>query len=98
MEGNYKLSSGLFAELHGKFFYVLNQVSCAQNYGILSWLHFVDLKLTGGFVKEWDKYVDSLNRARIFLLDSSDRLVWSYNKANGEVSAKMAYQFLWEEA
>ena len=50
----------------------------------------VDLGLDG-LVTEWNSFVTTLNNIKIKLTDEDDTLVWSWNKGNGQLNAKMSY-------
>ena len=39
-----------------------------------------------------DQYVSLLNQGNIKLFDTSDRLVWAYNKREGQVTARLIVQ------
>jgi hypothetical protein len=55
-------------------------------------LTLITLKLSGELALEWDSFILALRTNGISLNDSSDKLVWSWNRALGTVSVKLAYQ------
>ena len=60
------------------------------------WISSKDLRLQGDLDLEWDSYVSHLYSTGVILTKCSDRLAWTFNKKNGNVSAKLAYQSLVE--
>ena len=56
------------------------------------WFTAIDLGLHGLWVVDWSTYINDLNRSRIRLNDTSDNLVWSWDKTTGEVSTKESYK------
>lgn len=43
---------------------------------------------------EWSQYISSLQQSGNFLVEEEDTLLWTWNEANGTVSAKLAYSAL----
>jgi hypothetical protein len=41
---------------------------------------------------EWNDYVTMLRSSGIKLNNTSDKIVWSWNRATGDVTANLAYQ------
>jgi len=50
-----------------------------------------DLGLKGSIADEWKAHIDGLRIAGIRLTEDEDKLIWSWNKSNGQLNAKSAY-------
>ena len=64
-----------------------NTVLPAKSY----WLSADGLDLGGSYHNIWDVFIKELQVVGIHLTDSPDTLLWSYNKCQGSLSAKAAY-------
>ena len=58
------------------------------------WLNARYLGLNGQWAVKWDSYIENLKIACIKLSIEKDTLVWSGNMKNGELAAKLAYEFM----
>ena len=58
------------------------------------WLNAIELGLNGHWAVKWDPYIGNLKNACFKLGAERDTLVWSGNKKNGELTAKLAYDLM----
>ena len=64
-------------------------IQAAQGVWLQYWKSVVGLKLQGDLATEWLPYVSLLKRSAIFIKETDDELKWSWNKANGVLTAKI---------
>ena len=67
-------------------------IQAAPGGWIQYWKYAVGLKLQGHLATEWLPYVSVLKRSEIFIKEIDDELKWSWNKANGVLTAKLRYE------
>ena len=58
---------------------------------INKWVVSSDLGLVGCFVDEWDLFISKLYQGNITLGDKPDKLVWTVNAREGQVTASLVY-------
>ena len=58
------------------------------------WLSVEDFDLAGYWKLEWALYIFSLSQMGMILTCCDDDLVFSFNGASGQVTAKLAYNFI----
>ena len=63
-----------------------------RNFGLNYWANFLELGLTGRFVKEWDHYISPPNHGNITRFYSVNKLVWYFNPRDCKVTSKLAYR------
>ena len=56
------------------------------------WLLAEDLEHKGDFDLDWNTYISRVNHVGVILLELDDELVWSWNRSNGQFTAKSAYE------
>ena len=93
----YKLSKRLVSELHSRNIIVLQQAWKGGFFGHSNWSSAQDLNLEGTLVDEWDRYMDGVVHAGIFISNTLDKLVWGQNNKNGMVTTKLAYKLIFEK-
>jgi hypothetical protein len=87
------LSSPLISHFHNMNIYSLAQVALHnESASPTVWIDSNHLKLSGELALEWDNFILALRTNGISLNDSSDKLVWSWNRSLGTVFVKLAYQ------
>jgi hypothetical protein len=53
--------------------------------------HSQQLGLTDGLKTEWENFVTILKSSGINLKNTNDKIIWSWNRSIGEVTANLAY-------
>lgn len=97
LQHSFMLSRGLTTHLHHRNLVVLKQAYAANVDLDPRWISSEDLCLHGDLAREWDIYIHHLYMAGVVLTKYSDQLVWSVNKTNGVVLAKLAYASLFKQ-
>ena len=87
------LSTSLISHLHNLNIYSLAQAALpnGSTHSIV-WIDSKHIKLSGDLDLEWDNFILALRTNGISLNESYDKLVLSWNRALGAVTAKLAYQ------
>jgi hypothetical protein len=87
------LSTSLISHLHNLNIYSLAQAALPNGSTHSTvWIDSKHLKLSGDLALEWDNFILALRTNGISLNESCDKLVWSWNRALGTVTVKLAYQ------
>jgi hypothetical protein len=87
------LSLPLISHLHNLNIFSLAQAALPNNSTSLTvWIDSKQLNLSGELALEWDNFILTIQTNGIYLKDSCDKLVWSWNRALGIATAKQAYQ------
>jgi len=92
------LSSPLVKLLQDRGYTKLHHFYVHSLTGLGHWLSPEYLRLEGQQAVEWRNYTHYLSRMGITLNDKDDILVWTYNVANGMVTAKLAYDLIFSES
>jgi hypothetical protein len=89
---SYKLSLPLLQVLNNCNIYTLAQAAVTGDTGTCQqWMDSNQLGFTATLGTEWDNFVSVLRSSNIHLTIDNDKLVWSWNRATGTVTAKLAY-------
>jgi len=94
---SFKLSEALLSFLHGRGIYTLAHIYSpisSEDLFPFSCLIAQDLGLPEGLKVEWDCYTQALKQNAIDLTNEPDRLVWTWNMADGVVTVKEAHNAL----
>ena len=67
-------------------------IQATQGGWLQYWKSAVGLKLQGDMAIEWLPYLSLLKCSVIFIKETYDELKWSWNKANGVLTAKLGYE------
>jgi ribonuclease HI len=87
------LSHPLISHLHNLNIFSLAQAALPNNSTSSTvWIDSKQLNLSGELALEWDNFILAIRSNGIYLKDSCDKLVWSWNRALGIVTVKQAYQ------
>ena len=62
------------------------------------WYSATDLDLAGTYSLIWDDYIRELSASGIRLTDSPDKLAWTFNKSSIDISAKEAYNCIYQSS
>jgi hypothetical protein len=90
---NYKLSTPLIQVLNSSNIYTIAQASVPDVSGTFqNWLKSNQIGFSDEHKTKWDNFVSILNSSDILLKNSNDKLVWSWNRSTGAVTANLAYQ------
>jgi hypothetical protein len=93
MQLQYKLTNSLLQVLNNSNIYSLAQAVDPLDTGTTHyWLESTTIGLSDELKYEWDNFVTYLRCSGIRLKNSNDKLVWSWNRSTGTVTAKLAYQ------
>ena len=60
----------------------------------LTWLADKDLGLGGVWEKDWNDYIDRLNKGGLILYDKDDELIFACNQSTAQVTAKFSFYAL----
>ena len=92
LEQHFSLSQFLFDYLHFNIHMLYqDRIGCDFSSFRSYWFLAKDLDLTGDLYLEWERYVSLLYLVGLHLSEAEDRLVWSYNSASRQITAKLAY-------
>jgi len=87
----------LLHSLHSKGFFTLNHFRAAKDnldkYSLGSGFFRLDV-IQGG---EWSRYTFELNRLGTRLSHQEDKLFWKWNKIDGTVTTKVAYDTIYSQ-
>jgi hypothetical protein len=87
------LSATLIHYLNSKGIYSIAQVVDPNALNNAQyWLNSFQLNLSGDMSNEWNNFITVLKSSGVSLNQSNDKLVWSWNREDGSVSADLAYQ------
>lgn len=93
----YRLSDGLLVHLHCQGLYSLAQffkVGSSNILGPQAWPSAQDIGLPASFAGEWNSFIQVINLSGLTLSDEPDSLAWTWNKEDGVVTVKEAYNAL----
>jgi hypothetical protein len=92
---SFSLSGPLIHHLNNVHIFSLAQAAIPNGVGTNQcWLEANHLGLSGEMATEWNNFLIMLRSSGISLNNSRDKLVWSWNRAKGSVTANLAYQSL----
>jgi hypothetical protein len=90
---HYKLSTSLIQHLNNRHIYTLAQAALPDVPGFTQrWIDANQLGLSGDLATEWNNFLLILKSSGITLNNTNDKIVWSWNKAMGTITANLAYQ------
>lgn len=91
---SYKISSRLIETLHSKGYYTLNHVCSSSQELDNYWMNAEYLRLEGPLAREWMGYTLTLSRLGIGVSEQPDALMWKWNKIDGVVITRSAFDRL----
>jgi hypothetical protein len=93
---SFRLSGPLIQHLNNQHIYSLAQVASTNDAGNnQSWIESIHLGLIGELATKWSNFLLLLKSSGISLNNTKDKIVWSWNKEMGTVTANLSYQSIY---
>lgn len=90
---NYRLSLEVLNWLHERgFTKFVDGVQRSPNCWLRNWITAKELDLQGELAEEWNNYILFLSHNVIYLFDTDDELVWTWNNDIGTLIVKLCYE------